>query len=165
MLVFIGGLFLSLIVTALAQRFLASRTLEVPSKRMLVALAWSMAVAVTLVLSLAKIGLTVGPLIVGIGLIGLVLGLTMTTSTGVLSNVTSGIFICLTRSIRVGQNINLLGFSGRVHAFSLSFTNLHTENSTTLIPNRKVVEEILHNRVSIPQDTLKKIIPFNKSSP
>jgi small conductance mechanosensitive channel len=63
-----------------------------------------------------------------------------------LSNVAAGLTIIFTKPFRVGQYISIVGNEGRVESISLFNTTLsHTDHSVIVIPNRKVVGEILHN--------------------
>ena len=65
---------------------------------------------------------------------------------GVLSNVVAGLSIILTKPFRVGQYIQVAGVEGQVEHVSLFSTILlHADRSTVVIPNRKIVGEILHN--------------------
>jgi len=64
----------------------------------------------------------------------------------------AGLTIIFTRPYRVGEFISLLGVEGRVESVSLFSTVLgHTDHSRVVVPNRKVVGEILHNYGTIRQ--------------
>jgi small-conductance mechanosensitive channel len=71
---------------------------------------------------------------------------------GVLGNVVAGLTIIFTRPFRVGEYISIVGVEGRVEAIQLFSTTLsHTDMSRVVIPNRKIVGEILHNYGTIRQ--------------
>ena len=112
------------------------RLLVVRSVRLIVLL-------LALVVALDKFGFQIAPLVAGIGVAGLGIGLAMQ---GVLSNVVAGLTIIFTKPFRVGEHIAVAGASGEVAAVELSSTTLtHPDRSRVIIPNRKIVGEILHN--------------------
>jgi len=89
------------------------------------------------------------PLVAGIGVVGVGLGLAMQ---GVLGNVVAGLTIIFTRPFRVGEYIDLLGEEGQVASIDLFTTTLtHPDRSRVVIPNRKIVGETLHNFGTIRQ--------------
>jgi small conductance mechanosensitive channel len=58
----------------------------------------------------------------------------------------AGLTIIFTRPFRVGEYIHIAGVEGQVEAISLFSTTLnHTDRSRVVVPNRKIVGEILHN--------------------
>jgi small conductance mechanosensitive channel len=64
----------------------------------------------------------------------------------------AGLTIIFTRPFRVGEYIAIVGVDGRVDNISLFTTTLsHTDLSRVVIPNRKIVGEILHNYGTIRQ--------------
>ena len=74
-------------------------------------------------------------------MIGIVLALQ-----GVLSNIVAGLTIIVTKPFRIGEYIEVVGVHGDVVAIELSSTTLlHPDRSRVIIPNRKIVGEILHN--------------------
>lgn len=65
---------------------------------------------------------------------------------GVLANLVAGLTIIFTKPFRVGEYLELVGVHGEVVAIELFNTTLvHLDCSRVLIPNRKIVGEILHN--------------------
>jgi len=93
--------------------------------------------------ALGQLGVQIAPLLAGIGVAGLGVGLALQ---GVLSNVIAGLSIIFTKPYRVGEHISLLGVQGDVLTIDLFTTTLvHPDRSRVVIPNRKVVGEILHN--------------------
>ena len=96
-----------------------------------------------LVVALDKFGFQIAPLVAGIGVAGLGIGIALQ---GVLSNVVAGLTIIFTKPFRVGEYIELVGMQGEVHMIELFSTTLvHPDRSRVIIPNRKIVGEILHN--------------------
>jgi small conductance mechanosensitive channel len=95
------------------------------------------------IMALQNLGVELLPLIAGLGVAGAGIALAMQ---GVLSNVVAGLTIIFTKPYRVGEYIAVVGVEGRVSAISLfSTTLLHTDHSRVVVPNRKVVGEILQN--------------------
>jgi small conductance mechanosensitive channel len=70
----------------------------------------------------------------------------------VLGNLVAGLNIIFTKPFTVGEYIELLGVYGQVQDISLfSTVLLHADNSRVVVPNRKIVGEILHNYGKIRQ--------------
>jgi small conductance mechanosensitive channel len=115
-----------------------------PPVRMLISRVVRLAViALFLIMALQNLGVELLPLIAGLGVAGA--GVALATQ-GVLSNIVAGLTIIFTKPYRVGEYISVVGVEGRVDAISLFSTCLiHPDLSRVVVPNRKVVGEILHN--------------------
>lgn len=137
------GVLVSRRVGRFMQKWLTRRELE-PPVRMLIGRMVSLIVLVLFVLmSLQNLGIELLPLFAGLGVAGVGVGLAMQ---GVLSNLSAGLTIIFTRPFRVGEYVALVGVEGQVHAIELFATTLlHSDRSRVVIPNRKIVGEILHN--------------------
>ncbi|MCD6048977.1 MAG: MscS Mechanosensitive ion channel [Verrucomicrobia bacterium] len=108
--------------------------------------------AFTAVLALEKFGVPIAPMVAGIGVAGVGIGLAMQ---GVLGNVVSGLTIIFTKPFRLGEWVEMLGVRGEVTAIELFSTTLtHPDRSRIIIPNRKIVGEILHNYGAVRQLTI-----------
>ncbi len=95
------------------------------------------------IMALGQMGVQITPLIAGIGVAGVGASLAMQ---GVLGNLVAGLTIIFTKPFKLGEYIELLGVYGQVTEIELySTTLLHTDNSHVVVPNRKIVGEILHN--------------------
>jgi len=69
-----------------------------------------------------------------------------------LSNVVAGLTIIFTKPFRVGEYISIVGVEGSVDTIGLFKTTLnHADMSKVVVPNRKIVGEILHNYGNIRQ--------------
>jgi small conductance mechanosensitive channel len=100
-------------------------------------------ILLTVVVVLGNLGIQMSPFLAGIGVAGLGIGLALQ---GVLSNIVAGLTIIFTKPYRVGEYIDLAGEQGEVHTIDLFSTTLvHPDLSKVVIPNRKIVGEILHN--------------------
>jgi small conductance mechanosensitive channel len=117
--------------------------LEPPLRVLLSRLIRGLVLILFLVMALQNLGVQLLPLIAGLGVAGAGIALAMQ---GVLGNMVAGLSIILTKPFRVGQYIQVAGVEGQVEHVSLFSTILtHADRSTVVIPNRKIVGEILHN--------------------
>jgi small conductance mechanosensitive channel len=133
----------------LAQQQLERHTLEPPVRLLLVRIVKIIVLLFTTVIALEALGVPIAPLVAGIGVAGVGIGLAMQ---GVLSNVMAGLSIIFTKPYKVGEHISLLGVHGDVVAIDIFSTVLiHPDRSKVIIPNRKIVGEILHNFGTIRQ--------------
>ena len=104
---------------------------------------------VALLQALEKLSVPIGPALAGIGVAGVGIGLALQS---VLGNLVAGLSIIFTKPFRVGEWIEIAGVSGQVKTIELfSTTLLHTDLSRVVIPNRKIIGEILHNYGNVRQ--------------
>jgi small conductance mechanosensitive channel len=146
-------LILGLAVSRWISRWLAlalnRRDLEPPIRLLLTRLVWLACIALFLILALQNLGVELLPLIAGLSVVGA--GVALATQ-GVLSNVVAGLTIIFSKPFRVGEYIAIAGVEGVVESISLFTTTLgHVDHSHVVIPNRKIVGEILHNYGTIRQ--------------
>ncbi|MGH7393410.1 MAG: mechanosensitive ion channel family protein [Candidatus Rokuibacteriota bacterium] len=128
---------------ALVARWLGRHPVEPPVRDLLVRVVRLMVLLLAVVVALDKFGFQIAPLVAGIGVAGLGVGFAMQ---GVLSNVFAGLTIIFTKPFRVGEFIEVAGVHGAVSAVTLFSTTLtHPDRSRIVIPNRKIVGEILHD--------------------
>ena len=133
----------------MTQRWLDRQALEPPVRTLIVRTVRIVVLLFVLVLALDKFGVQVAPLVAGIGVAGLGIGIALQ---GVLGNVIAGLSIIFTKPFRVGEYIVLLDVHGQVTSIELFSTTLvHLDRSRVVIPNRKIVGEILHNFGAIRQ--------------
>jgi small conductance mechanosensitive channel len=117
--------------------------LEPPMRMLFTRVARIIVVLAFAILALQNLGVELLPLIAGLGVAGAGIALAMQ---GVLSNVVAGLTIIFTKPYRVGEYIAVVGVEGQVHNISLFSTTLaHPDHSRVVVPNRKVVGEILQN--------------------
>lgn len=137
------GLWLGRRFGALARAWLTRRELEPPLRQLLTRLVSVAVVLVFSLMALQNLGVELLPLLASLGVAGVGLGL---ATQGVLSNVVAGLTIIFTRPFKVGEYVAMLGVEGRVETIGLFSTELsHPDRSRVLVPNRKIVGEILHN--------------------
>jgi small conductance mechanosensitive channel len=123
--------------------------LEPPVRDLLVRILRGIVIGLFAIMALQNLGVELLPLIAGLGVAGAGIALAMQ---GVLANIVAGLTIIFTRPYRVGEYIGIAGEQGGVESISIFTTVLaHTDRSRVVIPNRKIVGEILHNYGKIRQ--------------
>ena len=150
-LILVAGFFVARWVGKLAMHWLSRKELQLepPVRMLIVRLLRLLVVVFALVIAAGTAGVDVTALVASIGVAGLGVGLAMQ---GVLSNVVAGLTIIFTKPFRVGEYIEMLGTHGQVASIELfSTTLLHPDRSRIVIPNRKIVGEILHNYGTVRQ--------------
>lgn len=132
-----------------AGRALARLHLEAPVRLLLERIVRLLVLCLFLVMALQNLGVELLPLIAGLGVAGAGIALAMQ---GVLGNVVAGLSIIFTKPFRVGDYISIVSEEGEVLEIQLFTTTLgHADLSRVVIPNRKIVGEILHNFGTIRQ--------------
>lgn len=117
--------------------------LEAPVRALLVRIARVLVLGIFAILALQNLGVELVPLIAGLGVAGAGIALAMQ---GILGNVAAGLTIIFTRPFHIGEYISIAKEEGEVLDISLFSTTLgHADRSKVVIPNRKIVGEILHN--------------------
>ena len=152
------GLLVARWVGNLVDGWLEKRALEPPARTLMVRGVRIVVMIFALVVALDKFGFQIAPLVAGIGVAGLGIGIALQ---GVLSNVVAGLTIIFTKPFRVGEYIQVVGVHGQVALIELFSTTLtHFDRSRVVIPNRKIVGEILHNYGHIRQLDLSIDVAF-----
>lgn len=124
-------------------RWLERKNMEQPMRTLLVRIVRLIITGMALIVALSTAGMDVTALIAGAGVVGVGVGLAMQ---GVLGNLVAGLTIIFTKPFRVGEYITLLGVQGQVQSVELLSTTLaHPDLSRVMIPNRKIIGEVLHN--------------------
>jgi small conductance mechanosensitive channel len=137
------GLLLARWTGNFTNRLLLKQEMEPPVRILLVRIVKVVVLAFMLVVVLGQFGVQVAPLIAGIGIAGVGIGIALQ---GVLRNVMAGITIIFTKPFRVGEYIEIAGVYGQVATIDIFSTMLlHADRSQVRIPNHKIVGEILHN--------------------
>jgi small conductance mechanosensitive channel len=117
--------------------------LEAPVTALLARVAWGFVFGLFAIMALQNLGVELLPLIAGLSIAGAGVALAMQ---GVLGNVVAGLTIIFTRPFRVGDYVSMAREEGEVLEIKLFSTILgHADLSKVVIPNRKIVGEILHN--------------------
>jgi small conductance mechanosensitive channel len=141
--ILVAGFFVGRWVSGWFTRVLRRRELEPPLLALFSRIVWAACVALFAIMALQNLGVELLPLIAGLGVAGA--GVALATQ-GVLSNLVAGLSIIFAKPFRVGEYIAIAGVEGAVENITLFSTTLtHADRSRVVIPNRKIVGEILHN--------------------
>jgi small conductance mechanosensitive channel len=133
------------IVQKLIESGLAKSQLQLSEllRRMVVSIARNIIIVLGILIALSQIGISLGPLLAGLGVIGFVIGFSLQDS---LSNFAAGMLILIYRPFDVGDLIETGGESGKVSYMSLVNTTILTfDNQTILIPNKKIWGDVIKN--------------------
>ncbi len=143
LLILLVGLAVSRWVSRWLAGTLNRRDLEPPIRQLLTRIVWAACILLFAVMALQNLGVELLPLIAGLSIAGAGVALAMQ---GVLSNVVAGLSIIFAKPFRVGDYIAIAGVEGVVDSIALFNTTLaHSDRSRVVVPNRKIVGEILHN--------------------
>jgi small conductance mechanosensitive channel len=125
------------------RKWLESRHLEPPIVMLAVRVVRLLVFLVALLDALEKLSVPIAPALGVMGVAGVGIGFALQ---GVLGNLVAGLMIIFTKPFRVGEYIEVAGVSGQVKHIELFSTMLlHADMSHVMIPNRKLVGEIMHN--------------------
>ena len=143
------GYFVGRWISRWLDRALGHLEMEPPVRTLIVRIARAAVSVLFLIMALQNLGVELLPLIAGLGVAGAGIALAMQ---GVLGNLFAGLTIILTKPFRIGEYIEIVSEEGAVESISLFQTTLaHPDRSRVVIPNRKIVGEILHNYGKIRQ--------------
>ncbi len=163
LIILVVGLVVARWVGGMADRRMVRKAVEPPMRTLAVRALRIVVMLFALVLALDKFGFQVAPLVAGIGVAGIGIGLALQ---GVLGNLVAGLTIIVTKPFRVGEYIEIVNVHGDVAAIELfSTTLLHPDRSRIIIPNRKIVGEILHNFGTMRQVRLAVGVPRSADVP
>ena len=142
-LILVAGAFVGRWASRWLLRMLHRMELEAPVRQLLARVVWVLCFGLFLIMALQNLGLELLPLLAGLGVAGA--GIALATQ-GVLSNVVAGLSIIFSKPFLVGEYIAIAGVEGTVETITLFSTTLaHVDRSRVIVPNRKIVGEILHN--------------------
>ena len=137
------GVIIARWVGNLIHRWLKAKAFDEPVSSLIVKIVKLLIIGFIGIMALGQMGIQITPLIAGIGVAGVGASLAMQ---GLLGNLVAGLTIIFSKPFTIGEYIELLGVYGQVTDIALfSTTLLHTDNSRVIVPNRKIVGEILHN--------------------
>jgi small conductance mechanosensitive channel len=147
--IIVAGWFVAKWVSRPADRMLERFQVDVALRHLITRIVHALVLLVFAIMALQNLGVQLLPLIAGLGIAGAGIALAMQ---GVLGNMAAGLTIIFTRPFRVGEYISIVGEGGGVVAITLFSTVLsHPDRSRVVIPNRKIVGEVLHNYGGIRQ--------------
>jgi len=137
------GLLLSTWIGRAASRAMERRNLDQPIRSLLVRVTRLLIFGLALIMALDNLGFKFTALIAGAGVVGVGVGFGMQS---MVSNVVAGLTLIFTRPFRIGEYVEILGVRGVVTQINLMTTTLlRGDLSTLIIPNQKIIGEVLHN--------------------
>ena len=143
LIILIAGYLVGRWMGGMLERLLIRFRLEAPVRSLLVRSGQILIIGLFAIMALQNLGVELLPLVAGLGVAGAGVALAMQ---GVLGNAAAGLTIIFTQPFHIGDYISIAKEEGEVLGISLFSTTLgHTDRSTVVIPNRKIVGEILHN--------------------
>ena len=98
---------------------------------------------VGLLIGLSQMGVSLGPLLAGLGVLGFIIGFALQDTLG---NFASGMMILLYRPFDVDDEVEAAGVSGKVRSMSLVSTTILTfDHQTIIVPNNKIWGDVIKN--------------------
>lgn len=141
--ILVAGLIVARWTGNVVDQRLQKQAMEPPLRLLIVRVVKVLVMVFAALVALDKFGFQIAPLVAGIGVAGVGVGLALQ---GVLGNLMAGLTIIFTKPFRVGEYISVQNVHGTVSQIELfSTVLLHTDHSRVVIPNRRIVGEILHN--------------------
>ncbi|MDG2045799.1 MAG: mechanosensitive ion channel [Halioglobus sp.] len=149
LLVFILVIFIFRILSRLTRRATvaacdrSSADLSLLLKDTLATVSSGTVMVVGLLMALSQIGISLGPMLAGLGVAGFVIGFALQDT---LSNFAAGAMILIYRPYDVDDFVQVTGASGRVKKMSLVSTTITTfDNQTLIVPNSKIWGDVIKN--------------------
>ena len=159
LVILIAGGFAARYVGRVLLQWLNRREMEPPVRKLISRLGSLIVLLVFVLMALQNLGVELLPLFAGLGVAGVGVSLAMQ---GVLSNLSAGLTIIFTKPFRIGEYIALIGVEGQVESIELFSTTLfHLDHSRVVIPNRKIVGEVLQNYGKIRQLDLSVAVSYS----
>jgi len=148
-LIFIAVLFFFRILSRMTRRIVraasdrSSLAMSHLLKNMLVSMSGGTVMAIGVLMALSQIGISLAPMLAGLGVAGFIIGFAMQDS---LSNFAAGAMILIYRPYDVNDFIEVTGASGLVKKMNLVSTTITTfDNQTLVVPNSKIWGDVIKN--------------------
>ena len=141
--ILVSAWMLSRFVSNIVQRWLVDRKIDITIIKFLTQAVRTAILALGLLMTLSSFGVQIAPLVAGLSVAGVGVGLALQ---GPLSNYTSGATLIFTKPFKVGDIIEVKGYQGEVKDISLPRTELYgIDGSTIIIPNKHIIGEVIKN--------------------
>jgi small conductance mechanosensitive channel len=148
-IIVVVGYFVARWVSRPADKLFASLHVDLAVRHFLTRVVYGLVLLLFVIMALQNLGVELLPLIAGLGIAGAGIALAMQ---GVLGDLVAGLSIIFTRPFHIGEYISVVSEEGEVVDINLFSTVLkHTDRSRVVLPNRKIVGEVLHNYGNIRQ--------------
>nr|MEE4267824.1 mechanosensitive ion channel family protein [Candidatus Krumholzibacteria bacterium] len=145
LLIMAAGWLLASLVRKAVEKSLSRARLNISQllKRTIVSFTHNVVLGLTVMVALAQFGISLGPLLAGLGVVGFILGFAMQDS---LSNFASGLMILFYRPYDVGDLVEISGAFGKVEHMSMVSTSILTlDNQKLVVPNSKIWGDVIKN--------------------
>jgi small conductance mechanosensitive channel len=163
LLIIVAGFIVGGWVARGTDRGLQRFDLEPPVRLLMTRITRMLVLGLFVIIALQNLGVELLPLIAGLSVAGAALAL---ATQGVLSNMVAGLTIIFTKPYRVADYVEIVGVEGQVDTITIFNTALvHPDRSRLVIPNRKVVGEILHNYGRIRQTQVTVRVAYDTDLP
>ena len=104
---------------------------------------------VGLIIALSQVGISLGPVLAGLGIAGLIVGFALQDT---LANFAAGAMILAYQPFDVGDIVEAAGVTGRVRDMNLVSTRILTfDQQTLIVPNSKIWGDVIRNVTAQPQ--------------
>ena len=144
-LIVFGFVQLAKIVQRLVRKGLNSARVRISYllKEMILSSVRNLVIILGILIALAQMGVSLGPLLAGLGIAGFIIGFALQDS---LANFASGMLILLYRPFDVGDVVEAGGVRGRVNNMSLVNTTFLTlDNQRLIVPNNLIWSTVITN--------------------
>ena len=130
-------------VSKIVKNFLEKHHVDITVTKFLAMIAKIMVMAFAVLMALGKFGVEVTPLLAGLSVAGVGVGLALQ---GTLSNYAAGTSLIFTKPFKVGDIIEVAGVMGEVEDVSLGSTKLtRVDGVKVVVPNKHIIGEVIHN--------------------
>lgn len=142
-IILLAGWIIAKFVAGFVDKFLQKHKLDITIRKFLVGTVKLIVIAFAAIIALAKFGIEIAPIIAGLSVVGVGVGLAMQ---GTLSNYAAGISLIFTKPFKVGDIIEVVNEMGEIVDMTLPRTVMKTVDGTMIyIPNKHIIGEIIHN--------------------
>ena len=149
LLIFLAVLFIFRILARVTKRVVraasdrSSLDLSDLLKNMLVSISGGAVMATGILMALSQIGISLAPMLAGLGVAGFIIGFALQDSLG---NFAAGAMILIYRPYDVDDFVEVTGASGLVKKMNLVSTTIVTfDNQTLVVPNNKIWGDVIKN--------------------
>jgi len=141
--VLLVGVVASSWLARVASQAMEKRSLDPPIRQLLSRLIRLVILALAMTMALDNLGFKFTALIAGVGALGVGIGFGMQS---MVSNMIAGLTLIFTKPFRIGEYVEILSVRGvATHINLMSTTLLRGDLSKVIIPNQKIIGEVLHN--------------------
>lgn len=121
----------------------ASVRLSLLMQKMVISMTSRLIMLLGLLVALAQMGVSLGPVLAGLGVAGFVIGFALQDTLG---NFAAGVMILIYRPYDVGDMVEAASAFGKVKSMNIVSTTILTiDNQTLIIPNNKIWGDVIKN--------------------